>query len=107
MRFVVAVIRKPKPERSFIVGSKPITDLTTHDRSYLVEPGAVVWLPLARDVGVSFCLGESDKMISLQDRHIKSINRSVFQQSIVIAGCSRELIESVLREGEINGLDST
>ena len=100
MRFVVAVIRKPRPERSFIIGSKPIMNLTTLYRSYLIEPSATVWLPLARDVGVSFCPGESDKIISLQDRHIKPINRSVFQQSTVIAGCSRELIESVLGEGE-------
>ena len=97
-RIGVAVIRKPKPKRSFVIGSNPVVKLSHPKRSHLSDPTVEVWLPIARDVAVSPCPGESDKVISLQDRHIESINRSAFKQSTVIAGCSRELIESLLGE---------
>ena len=93
-----AVIRQPKPKKSFVIGSNPVLKLSHPERSHLADPTVEVWLPLARDVAVTPCPGESDKLISLADRHISSINKSIFQQSTVIAGCSRGLIESLLGE---------
>ena len=93
-----AVIRQPKPKRSFCIGSNPVVKLSNPGQSHLADPSVEVWLPIARDVAVSPCPGERDQVISVRDRHVKSINRSVFQQSTVIAGCSRELIESLLGE---------
>ena len=97
-RIGVAVIRKPKPKRSFVIGSNPVVKMSHPERSHLADSTVELWLPLARDVAVSPCPGESDKVISVNDRHIRTINRSIFQQSTVIAGCSRELIESLIRE---------
>ena len=98
LRIVVAVIGDPKPERSFIIGSNPVVKLSHPERSHLSDPSVEVWLPLASDVAVFPCPGESDKVISANDRHIRAINKSVFQQSTVIAGYSRELIDSLLGE---------
>ena len=95
MRIVVAVIRKLKPKRSFIIGSKPVVRLSFSEGSHVADPNAEVWLPLSRDMAISFCPGECDKVVSANDRHIRAINKSIFQQSKVIAGCSRELIEFV------------
>ena len=95
-----AVVRQPKPKRSFVIGSIPVLKLSHPERSHLADPTVEVWLPLARDVAVTPCPGERAKLISIQDRHIRSINKSIFQQSTVIAGCSREIIESLLGEGE-------
>lgn len=95
-RFVVAVIRKPKPERSLIIGSNPVVRLSNAEQSYIADPSAEVWLPLARDVALSLCPGERDKVISVKDRHVKPINRSVYQKSTVIAGCSRELVQLIV-----------
>ena len=95
-RIGVAVIRKPKPKRSFVIGSNPVVKMSHPERSHVADPSVEVWLPLARDMAVSPCPGESDKIVSVKGRHIESINRSVFQQSTVIAGCSRELIESII-----------
>ena len=106
-RVGVAVIRNPKPRRSFVIGSNPVVKMSHPERSHLADPTVELWLPLARDVAVSPCPGDRDKVVSANDRHIREINKSIFQQSTVIAGCSRELIESVLGEGEVNGLDST
>ena len=94
-RIGVAVIRNPKPKRSFVIGSNPVVKMSHPERSHLADPTVEVWLPLARDVAVSPCPGKSDKIVSANDRHIRAINKSVFQQSEVIAGCSRELIEFV------------
>ena len=97
-RIGVAVIRKPKPKRSFVIGSNPVVKMSLNEQSHVSDPTFEIWLPLARDVAVSPCPGESDQVISANDRHIRTINRSIFQQSTVIAGCSRELIESLLGE---------
>ena len=72
--------------------------MSLNEQSHVSDPTVEIWLPLARDVAVSPCPGESDKVISANDRHIRAINRSIFQQSTVIAGCSRELIDSLLGE---------
>ena len=95
MGIVVAIIGDLKAERSFIVGSNPVVKLSHPERSNPSDPSVEVWLPLASDVAVFPCPWESDKVISANDRHIRTINRSIFQQSTVIAGCSRELIESL------------
>ena len=94
-RIGVAVIRNPKPKRSFVIGSNPVVKMSNPERSHLADPTVELWLPLARDVAVTPCPGERDKIISANDRHIRTINKSIFQQSTVIAGCSRELIELV------------
>ena len=97
-RIGVAVIRKPKPKRSFVIGSNPVVKMSLNEQSHVSDPTFEIWLPRARDVAVSPCPGESDQVISANDRHIRTINRSILQQSTVIAGCSRELIESLLGE---------
>jgi len=97
-RIVVVVIDKPNSERSFVIGSNPVVGLSYPEGSHIADPNATVWLPLASDVAVSSCPGKSDKVVSANDRHIRAINKGIFQQSTVIAGCSRELIESLLSE---------
>ncbi len=97
-RIGVAVIRKPKLKRSFVIGSNPVVKMSNPERSHLADPTVEVWLPLARDVAVSPCPGDRDKVVSANDRHIREINKSIYQQSTVIAGCSRDLIESLLGE---------
>ena len=93
----VAVIRKPKPSRGFVIGSNPVLKLAHPEIAHMDGPAVDFWLPLARDVAVSFCSGESDQIVALRDRHIESLNRNALDQSAVIAGCSRELIETLVR----------
>ena len=97
-RICVAVARNSKPKRSFVIGSNPVLKLSHPGRAHLSDPTAEVWLPLAPDVIVSPCSGETDRVISLRNSHIESLNRSAFKQCDVIAGCSRELIESLVNE---------
>ncbi|MDE0071895.1 MAG: DUF4238 domain-containing protein [Caldilineaceae bacterium] len=97
-RIGVAVIRNPKPKRSFVIGSDPIVRMSHPERSHLADATVELWLPLARDVAVSPCPGESDRVVSVNDRHIRAINRSVFEESTVIAACSREIVEALVGE---------
>ena len=99
-RLWVAVVRNPKPKRGFVIGSNPVLKLTYPGRAHLADPSVELWLALARDVAVTPCPGESDKIISIRDNHVASINRKVFEQSDAIAGCSRKLIHSVLEKEE-------
>ena len=92
----VAVIRNPKPTRSFIIGSNPVLRLGYPGPSYISDPTTEIWLMLARDVAISPCPGESDRVISLSNRHAESLNRKIYEQSISIAGCSHKLIKSLL-----------
>ena len=92
----VGVIRKPKPRRSFVIGSNPFLKLAHPVQAHLGNPAVDSWLPLTRDVAVTFCSPERDKPVAQRDRHIESMNRIAFDQSSVIAGCSRELIESLV-----------
>ena len=96
MGIVVAVIEELKPERSFIIGSSPVVQLSHSERSYLSDQDLEVWLPLARDVAVFPSPWEGDKVMSVNDKHIRTINKGISQQSTVIAGCSREIINSLL-----------
>ena len=50
MGIVVAVIEELKPERSFIIGSSPVVQLSHSERSHLSDQDLEVWLPLAPDV---------------------------------------------------------
>lgn len=92
----VGVIRKPKPMRSFVIGSNPVLKLAPPIRAHQDDQVVEFWLPLARDVAVSFCSSERDTTVALRDRHIETLNRNALDQSAVIAGCSRELIESLV-----------
>lgn len=95
----IAVIRKPTSKRAFIIGSNPFVRLVDGDRIYFDNPGIEIWLPLARDVAVALNPGTCDRLKTMKDKHIGEINESILNQSSTIAGCSFELIDSLLGEG--------
>ena len=91
----VAVIHIPK--RSFVIGSH---GLTIVEDSYKGGLAAGSWLPIAYDVMVS-ATSYSDREFLIQidssnDWMIGEINMATFQQSRIIAGCSEELVRSLV-----------
>ena len=93
----VAAIKRPKPNRSFIISDFPYIrridcDLLYHDNR-IIE----IWLPLASDVAVALTPGRFDKLKVMNDRIRETLNQGIFAQSTVIAGCSHGLIESIRR----------
>ena len=93
----VAVIKRPKPNRSFIIGDFPCRSLTARFLLYHDNRIMEIWLPLASDVAVALTPGKFDKLKVMKDERIRALNYGIFEQSTVIAGCSPKLIES-LRE---------
>jgi hypothetical protein len=71
--------------------------LTPPEKTPLSDPRIEWWLPIASDVTVSIMASPpQEKLIEgPDDRHIRSLNRLVFNQSRIIAGRSKALIASL------------
>ena len=88
----VAVINRPKPNRSFIFGDFPYLRLTGRDLLYHDNRIIEIWMPLASEVAVALTTGRFDKLKIMKDRKREALNQGISDQSTVIAGCSRGLI---------------
>ena len=81
--------------RSFVIGSRGLT---------LVASGPLrgTWLPVAPDVAIALTSSRPEGVLLFvdhkQDRLIKAFNESTAFQSRVIAGRSKELVESLRRD---------
>ena len=91
----VAVVKRPKPYRSFVVGDFPFHSLKDHNRLYFDNREIEIWLPLASDVAVALTPGRFDKLKVMKDRKREALNQDILDQSTLIAGCSRGLMEFV------------
>ena len=97
-RICIYVIRNAKPRRGFVIGSKPVLKPQLLNWPHLGVQTVEPLLTIARDVAVTPYPGKSDMVLPINDKRIRSINRSMFKQSSVIAGCSHELIGSLVGE---------
>ncbi len=91
---VVAVIDIPK--KAFILGSSP---LVSYPRPGLTKLGPREWwLPITSGVAVSpGGRPDSERVVRVTDaRAIRRFNEIVWEQSTMVAGCSRELIASLV-----------
>jgi hypothetical protein len=95
MGLAVAVIRKPN--KSFIIGSRPSVKLTPPGETRLGQPDVELWLPVAADVAIgAFSEGGTEAVINLtDDAWLRQFNLAVFQNSTSIAGRSERLIKSI------------
>jgi hypothetical protein len=91
---VCALARRNK---SFIVGSSPVTKLAFPGRSHLSDPSVELWLPIAFDVAVTPAgTRGTERFVKVSDdRHIRALNEAIFKQSTLIAGRSTALIASL------------
>ena len=91
MSLWVAVISREQPE--FVIGSFPIfkvrPDLDLDQRQ--VE----IWMPLAHDVAVVIRHHRQEVLFNAPDEFTQKLNERVFDQSTLVAGRSREQIESL------------
>ena len=83
-------------EYGFVIGSNPVLKLTYPGRPHLSDPTVEMWLPLAHDVVVSPCPGEEDKLVTVENEHVRAINEGIFNQSRIVAGSSHQLIASLI-----------
>ena len=92
---IIGITRKPN--KSFIIGSNP----TARIYQKLSDPGAEWHLPIAHDITVTHHDSHPREKESLAeitgDHTIRRINEIIYNQSSLIAGRSRKLIESLAR----------
>ncbi len=95
----IEIRRIRSPNWSFVIGSNPIliVKITHSEQTHISDPNVGVLLPISHDVIVTaaFSRGE-EKLVEMNDMlGIRQINKAIFNQSDMIAGRSRELIESL------------
>jgi len=93
---VIAVIRKPN--KSFVIGSKPVVKLTPPGETRLGHPGVEVWLPVAADVAVGLApVKGQERVVTLNDdKWLRDFNAAIHRASTLIAGRSEALISSLV-----------
>lgn len=92
----LAVGRILKPNKSFIIGTKPVTKLAPKNQSTLGDPEVEVWLPIASDIVV--CMvpnGGLEMLANLNDKSVRELNEVIFRESTTIASRSSALIASL------------
>lgn len=91
----IAVLRKPN--KSFVIGSKPVVKLTPPGETRLGQPGVEVWLPIAADVAVCVLPERGKEIVKTldDDRWLRGFNAAILRDSTLIAGRSEVLIKSL------------
>lgn len=93
MGICIAVVHKPN--KSFIIGSKPVVKLTPPDETRLGQPGVEAWLPIAADVAVC-AIPERGREIVMtldNDKWLRGFNAAILRESTLVAGRSEILIK--------------
>lgn len=92
----LAVVRIPNPNKSFVLGSRPVIKLTHPDTSALGDERVELWLAISADIMVGLGpIGRRELIVGISDRNIRFINEGVAAQSSQIVGRSRHLIGSL------------
>jgi hypothetical protein len=93
----IGIIRITRPNKQFIIGSRPVVKLTSPGQTDLNDPKVEMWLPIAADVAVG--VGQGDGGISLfhtqSDSPIRQLNLAIAKQSGMIAAGSPTLVRSI------------
>lgn len=93
----ITILRIRKPNKSFIVGSRPVVKLTVAGQSDLTNPIVEMWLPIASDIAVGAGNGTgATSLLFLDDeRPVRQLNLAIAEQSRIIAARSPQLVTSI------------
>lgn len=94
----IGILGIRKPNRSFIVGSRPVVKFTIKGQSDLRNPIVEMWLPIAYDVavGVGNATGQTSLYFADEDEPIRRLNLAIAKQSRIIAARSADLVRSIM-----------
>ena len=93
----IVVVEQSKS--SFVVGSKSFARVVLNGSLDPVDPERYLWFPISQDVVVT-PVGRPgrEKVSAAKTSFVRRLNVAMFDQSTVIAGRSRELVESLARK---------
>jgi hypothetical protein len=94
----IAVLRIAKPNKSFVIGSRPVVRLGARAaHTHLSDTAVEMWLPIAADIAVG--VGRGDGGISLllaeDGSPVRQLNLAIARQSGIIAAGSADLVRSL------------
>lgn len=93
----IGVLRITRPDKSFVIGSRPVVKLTMPGRTDLNDPAVEMWIPIASDMAVG--VGQGNGAVSLHyladERPIRQLNLAIASQSTTIAAGSPALVRSL------------
>lgn len=93
----ITILTVTRPNKRFIIGSRPVVKLTKRGRTDLSDRNVEMWLPIAADVAVG--AGRGDGGISLfhvdDGAVIRHLNLAIASQSRTIAASSATLVRSI------------
>lgn len=93
----IAVLRIANPNKSFIIGSRPVVKLTMPGRTDLNDTAVEMWLPIASDISVGVGTGDGGVSLHLavDVATVRQLNEAIAKQSGTIAAGSATLVRSI------------
>lgn len=92
----LGIVRITRPDKRFIVGSRPVVKLTHPGKTSLRHPECELWLPIAGDVMVGLGRGQgTETLVDCTLDNIRHINLAIAQQSTMFASGSAALTQSL------------
>jgi hypothetical protein len=93
----LAILRITAPNKSFVIGNRPVVKLTVNGQSDLRDPTCELWLPVAPDVLVGLGTGGRDEKLMFlgSGDPVRQLNLASVHQSTGFASSSPALIRSL------------
>jgi hypothetical protein len=93
-----AVLRIINPQKSFIIGSRPVARIEVDGEKHLSNPKVEMWLPIASDIaiGLGKYEGQIRSYILEENKPIRELNMTIARQSRFLASRSPQLLKSIL-----------
>lgn len=93
----LAVLRLSKPNKSFVLGSRPVVKITASEHTHLSHPTVEFWLPIAPDVAAGIGQASHDEMIIVPpDSWVRDFNIAIIRQSTQVVARSETHLQSLL-----------
>lgn len=94
----IAILRVPRPDKRFVLGSRPVVKLTSPGKTDVRHPECEMWLPIADDVAVGLGQGPGrEVLLPIGSDHIRQLNLASALQSSTFASSSPALVRSLAR----------
>ena len=92
----LGIVRIRRPDKRFIVGSRPVVKLTHPGKTSLRHPECELWLPIASDVMVGLGRGQgTETLVECAPENVRHTNLAIAQQSTMFASASASLTQSL------------
>lgn len=91
------VVRITRPNKSFVLGSDPIVNLSPNPIAISKSPQSENWLPIAPDIAICMTFDDPrNRFIELDDENaIRRINMAIFHKSSSVVATSDRLLGSL------------